>query len=55
MPKLKQFLRWFLCIGFMALGLYAMFTKNEEHWREMYAVSCFLLSMNNAFDGGNGE
>lgn len=52
MPKLKQFLRWFLLLGWLGLGVYAALVESEQNWRLMFAGACFLLAANNAFDSG---
>jgi hypothetical protein len=50
MEKSKLIFNWVMFVGWLAIGLYALFTKEESHWREMFAVACLLLAIENAFD-----
>lgn len=50
MQKTKSVFRWVLFVGWLLVGLYAILTEEQAHWREMFAVACLLLAMNNAFD-----
>ena len=50
MEKSKRIFHWVMFVGWLAIGLHALLTKEDAHWREMFVVACLLLAMGNAFD-----